>query len=309
MNFTAKIRKDLIRDGSKERSACLALLAGFLDTSGGLVCNGYGRTEGFFFTSEDEEVAGYFISVAEKLFGVSMTVTEATRDPKQGRDKLTFSCSGGNAQQYGEELTEYGAVNLCGDEYVGIESCMRAYLIGAFLGGGSCTLPHGGVKTGYHLEFVYPDEARARSFLELLDRLQLIANCVPRGDKFVVYCKNRETISDFLAVAGAKNALRQLEEVSAARAASNNENRVSNCIQGNADKSAIASAAQVVAIEKMTEDGRLAGLPLPLRETAEARLENPELSFSELAARLNVTKSCLNHRMRKLMEIYGKEKL
>ncbi|MGN1077658.1 MAG: hypothetical protein ACI4ST_04005, partial [Candidatus Gallimonas sp.] len=153
MNFTAKIRKELIRACPKERSACLALLAGFLDTSGAFACDRGGRTEGFSFTSEDEEVAGYFLSVAEKLFGVSMTVTEATRDPKQGRDKLTFSCSGGNAREYGEELTEYGAIQLCGDEFLGIEGCMRSYLIGAFLGGGSCTLPHGGVRTGYHLEF------------------------------------------------------------------------------------------------------------------------------------------------------------
>ena len=41
----------------------------------------------------------------------------------------------------------------------------------------------------------------------------------------------------------------------------------------------------------------------PLREAAQARLADKEASLKELAERLGVTKSCLNHRLRKLVKI------
>lgn len=293
-----------MRTMPEERGCRLAMLAAFLETSG--FCSFGTGQDSFYFTNENEEVAEYFLLLVDRLFGVSMTVTEATRDPKHGRDKFTFSYTGERAGEFADETTDYCAVNLCGDEFFGVEGCMRDYLAGAFLGGGSCTLPRGGAKTGYHLEFVFCDENSAESFCVMLDRLQLIAHIVSRGEKFVVYSKNRETISDFLAIVGAKTALKRLEEVSAARAMNNNVNRASNCAAGNADKSAIASAAQVFAIEKMKENGTIKTLPPQLGKLAELRLRNPTLSLGELAQLEGVTKSCINHRMRKLMEIYDK---
>ena len=106
---------------------------------------------------------------------------------------------------------------------------------------------------------------------------------------------------------GAENALRKLNAVSAAREQSNNENRIQNCMAGNADKAAIASARQSLALRRLREDGVLQTLPAALRETAEARLEYPPLSLAELAALLGVSKGGLNHRMRKLMQIYGEK--
>ena len=45
-----------------------------------------------------------------------------------------------------------------------------------------------------------------------------------------------------------------------------------------------------------------------LRETAALRMDHPELTLSQLAALCDppVTKSCLNHRLRKLMELAGR---
>ena len=74
---------------------------------------------------------------------------------------------------------------------------------------------------------------------------------------------------------------------------------------GNADKAAIASAEQTLALRELRDDGVLATLPEALQHTAAARLEHPTLSLSELAALLGVSKGGLNHRMRKLMQIYG----
>ena len=299
-SFTSAIKKDLLGSVPEERSARLALWAGFLDTSGSYSFGTDSDSDGFSFTSETEDVAEYFLAIAEKIFGISMTLTEARRDPKHGRNKLTFSYYGESAFDYADETSDYSACNLTD------EKDMLAYLKGAFLGGGSCTLPRGGVKTGYHLEFVFSSAKDAVAFCEMLDGLQLFVSMIQRSEKHVVYLKSREGISDFLYSVGANTALKRLEEVSAAREESNNFNRISNCYAGNADKAVMASAAQALAIRKLKERGGFSKLPPPLRRLADDRIENPTFSLAELAETEGVSKSCLNHRMRKLMTICDK---
>lgn len=298
MSFTRDIKRELIRSTPKKRCCKLSLLSAVLETSG--TCR-LERGGSFSFTSENEEISAYLLGLAEQLFGVQMTLTSVARDPKHGRDKLTFSYDGKDADIFAEEIANYG-VNTEPEE-----CCRKEYLKGALLGSGSCTLPRGGTKTGYHLEFIFQDYDDALKFQARLDEFQLFGNIASRGEKFLVYLKSREGISDFLAIIGAEGALSTLEAVSAAREESNNENRKSNCYAGNADKAAIASAEQVLAFEKMKAEGKFTGLLPSLKEAAQARLDNPELSLSELAEKLSVTKSCLNHRMRKLMEIYRTE--
>ena len=84
---------------------------------------------------------------------------------------------------------------------------------------------------------------------------------------------------------------------------SNRDNRARNCISGNADKTAIAAVKQIVAIRKIEEKTGFAELSEDLRALAKARLQYPTMSLKELAETLQTSKSCLNHRMRRLMEI------
>jgi len=72
------------------------------------------------------------------------------------------------------------------------------------------------------------------------------------------------------------------------------------------EKTVAAARAQMDAIERLRLRGMLDDLPEKLRETARLRLLNPESSLAELAEQMNVTKSCLSHRLRKLTEL-GKE--
>lgn len=289
MNFSTEIRKELLRTRPKAE-ARFALLCGFLCVSGEI------RGGECAFTSENEETAEYILSVFEQL-GIRMNLTGAARDPKHGKDKLTFSA----------RLSEECAHALSrGPSALAQESAV-AYLKGAFLGSGSCTLPSARGR-GYHLEFVFRTAADAAAFVELLDGLQLFGNIVPRGESEVVYLKSREAIGDLLSVMGAKHALATLEAVSSAREENNRENRLENCTAGNADRAATASVVQTLAFSELAASGALAALPLPLRNVAEARLAKPECSMSELAQYLGITKSCLNHRIRKLMQIYTERK-
>lgn len=290
MNFTQEIKRELIKKYPEEADGKSALLSAVLDTGGALRS---AKRDEIVFVSESEETAQYFLALFEQLTGETMSVIEAVRDPKSGRSKLTFSYAGNRVEECLKIIQNFADGEMQDENY----------LRGAFLSGGSCTLPHAGKKTGYHLEVVFDGEQAAAAFIELLDRFQIIGSLIARGDKFVVYLKSRESISDFLAILGASNSLKKLENISAAREESNNENRRGNCYAGNADRSMTASAEQALAIGKLKAQGKLALLPEALRETAQARLEEPELSLSELAQKLGLTKSCLNHRLRKLMEL------
>ena len=278
-----------------EKDCCKrAFLCGALDT-----CGEY-FDRSFVLTSESEDITGCLLALVEDIYGVQMTLTGAVRDPKRGRDKLIFSYAGENAGEIIEDYQRYCPRN-------GIQECCKIeYMKGVFLGGGSCTLPKEGTKTGYHLEFSFDDpwDRDAEYFSFLLDDLQFIASIIERGTKRVVYLKSREAISDFLGIVGAESALKRLETVSSEREERNNENRRSNCFAGNADKTMTASAEQVLAFGKLKEAGKFAQLSQPLKETAQARLDNPELSLSELAETLGLSKSCVAHRLRKLLEIY-----
>ena len=296
MNFTSEIKRDYASLPSEGREYDVVTFAALLTAGGG------SRTgRGFEFVSENERVAEYFMELCERTFSVRPEVKEATLDPKRERDKITFSCTGAQALAVLDEVSAVEIGRLKGDYAL-------AYVRGAFLGGGSCILPRGVGKGGYHLEFVLPDIKLARAFVRMLDRTGLIARKVARGDKTVVYLKSREAISDLLSVTGALSALRTFEEVSAAREERNNGNRVSNCFASNLDKTAIASARQTVALRELEQNGVLASLDEGLQAAARARLEHQELSLSELAVVLGVSKSALNHRMRKLMQIYETEK-
>ena len=290
-NFTSEIKRDLLAYFPATRAGALAAMAAMLSTSGALTENG------FIVVSENERVAEYFQGLSEAL-GIRPEIREVTRDPKRRRDKITFFCGGENALYVVNETRALRA------HLEDNSDAALYYLRAAFLGGGSCTLPRDGASTGYHLECVFFTQERAEEFCDLLAGFELFGKLVPRGDTFVAYVKSREAISDVLSVLGANNALKKLDAVSAARARTNNENRIQNCMAGNADKAAIASAAQTVALQKLQESGTLQTLPEALRQTALARLENPTLSLSELALTLGVSKGGLNHRMRKLMQIY-----
>ena len=130
-----------------------------------------------------------------------------------------------------------------------------------------------------------------------------------RGGKstdYVVYIKSKELISDFLSILGAENALRKFSILVEKRDKANHSNRAQNCMAGNTDKTMIASVKQVVAIEKLRKWSGFEDLSEELKSLATMRLEHPAESLQELADRLKISKSCLNHRMRKLIDLSAK---
>lgn len=308
MNFTSDIKKEIIARGLGKKGE-LALnragLSAFLRTSGEL---GFlGGTPNFFLVSETENVAEFFMRVFFETFGTELSVTHATMDRMSGRDKLVLQSPSSNAREVLKELglLKRGEKQLkegIAKSLVKGEKEKIAYIKGAFLGGGSCILPSAN-RAGYHLEIVFFEKQTAKDFCDLLVELELFAKLTQRKETYVAYIKSKEAISDFLAIVGATSSLNKFVAISEKREESNRNNRAQNCVSGNADKAAIAAVKQVVALQKIEKATNFKGLSEELSSLAKARLKHPAVSLRELAQILNVSKSCLNHRMRRLMEI------
>jgi DNA-binding protein WhiA len=318
MNFTSDIKKEIIsqniksqrKKSSKEIDLMKkAALSAFVRTSGEL-----GVKDGiptFFIVSETENVAEYFISLFVELFSTELSVARASMDRMSGRDKLVLQCPLNDSERI---LRELGLLkggkkefkNRISSSFMTDRNVKIAYIKGAFLGGGSCTIPSETRKTGYHLEFVFSERKIAEDFCELLWGEELLAKEIKRKETYVVYIKNKEPISDFLSIIGAKNCLKKFFSVVDKRDESNQSNRAANCFSGNADKTAQAAVKQTLAIERIKKTSGLDSLTDDLKELALYRLENPAMSLQELADSLKISKSCLNHRMRRLMEISEK---
>ena len=312
MNFTSDVKKEIISRGVKRGAIGLAerkaSISAYVRTSGTIGIKDGQPT--FFLVSETENVAEYYMSAFVKAFRTELFVSNATWDRMSGRDKLLLQCPSHKTE---EVLRELRLLKRDGDVREGIsatltdtEETKAAYIRGAFLGGGSCMIPSEDGRSGYHLEFVFSDKKTAKDFCEILAYFELIARTTQRKDSHVVYIKSKEQISDFLSVVGATNALRKFSAVVEKRDDANRKNRAQNCMSGNADKTAIAAVKQVVALRKLKLHASWQDVSDELKTLAQARLDNPAKSLQELADDFKVSKSCLNHRMRRLMDLANK---
>ena len=186
------------------------------------------------------------------------------------------------------------------ERYLGEDCCRRAFLRGAFLAAGSISDP----ARAYHLEIVSRDEDMAALIEGLVRGFDLGANTVTRKESSVVYLKDSENIVDLLNLMGATRALLEMENVRVEKSVRNNFNRAINCETANLDKTMSAAARQYEAIGAIERMGKFRSLSQELRQVAEARLENPQATLQEIADMLpNVSKSGVNHRLRKLVDI------
>ncbi len=309
-NFTEEIKNEITRTPIDDRCCMLAVISAFIRTSGSVISrNG---ELGFEITTENECTAEFIIDMLENEFNLHPTVSGARFDARGGRDKLTFECIGSKAQSLLNELcivkVDKDGVMLSfglGDKLTEKDCCKSAFIKGAFLGGGSCTLPEERVysRTGYHFEIVFSNKITASDFCSLLCDFEILAKLVSRKESAVVYVKSKEVISDVLNVISAYNCLEKLNEIVEKKDKTNNENRVNNCSVSNIDKTVTASVNQVREIEIIAGTVGLQSLDKMLFEVAEARLADKNASMRELAQRLNISKSCINHRMRKISDI------
>lgn len=181
------------------------------------------------------------------------------------------------------------------------EHCRWAFFRGAFLTGGSVTDP----QKGYHLEINTSHRSVNRELLSLMTESGFSPKEAQRGGNYMAYFKQSEAIADFLTALGAPVAAMELMNAKAEKDLRGGVNRRVNCDAANLDKAIDAAQEQLEVIRRALSRVPMEELPPKLAEAARLRLENPDLTLTELGGLCEppITKSTFNYRLKKLGEL------
>jgi DNA-binding protein WhiA len=178
--------------------------------------------------------------------------------------------------------------------------CRRAYLRGAFLGGGSFSGPR-----SPHLELRAASAEAASLLVDVGSRSGVRLGLVDREKHAAAYAKGWEAIESLLALAGAAETVLALEERAVLASTRASANRLANADHANLVRTSRAARPQLEAARRLRAEGRLERLPQSLREAAELRLRNPGDSLRELGSRASppASKAAMHRRFRRLEEL------
>ena len=295
MSFSFDTKNELCRLPVQKLCCARAEAYGIL-----LYCNTFSSTEVRIIT-ENPNFAGRLPKLFHRAFGLRFD-----RQPEPGAEgKMVFQITERKKLDHITNLLGYDPrqnlvlhINFAMLEE---ECCRASFLRGIFFAGGSVTDP----LKRYHLELTTSHAQASRELDALLRECGYPPKSVARNSSFVTYFKQSDQIEDFLTLIGAPVAAMKIMSAKLEKDLRNSVNRRLNCDSANLDKAVLAAQEQLEAIRKLQTAGLLEQLPDKLQQTAALRLENPELTLSELAEEFDppVTKSCLNHRLRKLMEL------
>jgi len=179
----------------------------------------------------------------------------------------------------------------------------RSFLRGILLASGSISF----TSSGPHVEFVLADPATAEGLRAHLAGLDCHALVSQRRGRHVVYLKGQEEIASLLRLVGANRGVLELETHRVGRDVRSRLNRLLNAEEANLARTVRAAGRQLAAIGRLEREGRLGQLANPLRETAAARRRMPDADLDTLATTLGVSRSAVNHRLRRLVELANDE--
>lgn len=294
MSFSAEVKRELCKQNIHRHCCAQAEAYGIL-----LYCNTFNSREVRIIT-ESPYLKARLPVLFRKAFKVTFDVIPAEDDKKgtfliQDEEKLNAIF-----EAFGHEVNSAPSIHV-NFALLEEEHCRIAFLRGVFLAGGSVTDP----EKSYHLELVTSHYHVGREVPVLMRESGFEAKETTRKSNYVAYFKQSEHIEDFLTSIGAPLAAMEVMNSKVERDIMSRVVRRYNCDNANLDKTVAAAANQIAAIRRLEESGRLASLPEKLRETAQLRVDNPELNLNQLAElfRPPVSKSALNHRLRKLVEM------
>ncbi len=185
------------------------------------------------------------------------------------------------------------------EEYMESRKLSQAYLRGLFLAGASVNSP----KSEYHLEFRCERESLADDLSLLLSKFNLKAHRTRHKGNYVIYFKSYSDVIKILNIIGAHQAMLKMENDHIVKELKNNVNRRVNFETANLEKSVSAAMDQLENIRLIERERGLDTLTSGLQEMAEIRRENPYASLKELGEILGLSKSGVNHRLRRIKKI------
>lgn len=302
MSFSVKVKSEILRLQS-ERTEKISLLSSYIRN------NAVITEKSILINTENMEISKYIFELFKELYNIFPIITV--------RKSFNFKKSMSYLLKIDSHLSlilkDLSLINEDGyfinipREYIYTEDADKmSYLRGVFLATGSINDP----KTSrYHLEFLIDDYDYSLFVCELLDYFNLNSKLIERNNGFMIYIKEAEKISDFLRIMKAYNAVLYFEDIKAYREHKNLVNRLNNCEQANVEKTINSALNQVSDIELIENKIGIDALDEKLQTVCVYRKKYKEASLSELSniismeTNTKVTKSGLNHRMRKIKEI------
>ena len=307
MSFSSKVKGEICRYVEMSKGEALAELSAIMKVSGTLAFSGSGLS--FKMSTENPSSARLIFTLLKEHFDIhsKLMVKKSNSLKKNNIYMVVISEEMGVRELLNETgiLKEIdGIMSLdyrIEEDLFKDDERKRAYVRGAFIGGGSISNP----ERTYHLEFVTHSEEYAKDLCKLVNSFSLKSKVIQRKNSFIIYIKEGEQIVDLLNIIGAHSSLLELENIRIMKEMRNNVNRLVNCETANLSKTVNAAVRQVESIKLIQSQIGLQRLPENLREVAELRLNYPDESLKELGAMLEppVGKSGINHRLRKIEKI------
>ena len=301
MSFSSEAKAELCQLRLDKKSSAVAECYGVL-----LYCHSFSGREARIITASDA-----FAERLPKLFQRALHLRFDSQPEPEQRGKKSFAVTdpdklrrlfeafGGDADSTLSHHVNFGVLED--------EGCMEAFVRGAFLAGGSVTDP----DKRYHLELATPHRSVSREMNSVLLDLGFSPRESQRQGNALLYFKKADAIADFFTAIGAPVTAMGVMTAKVEREMRNTVTRQINCDSANTDKTVAAAQEQLRAIRRYAKEYGLDSLPEPLHDAALLRITNPAASLADLA-KLSlppVSKSCLSHRLRRIMELAEKSEM
>lgn len=294
MSFSYNVKTELCKNVLGHRCCMLAECYGIL-----LYCNTF-SPKGIRIVTEHPEFAARIVKLFRKAFSVEF---DEAPQPEPENGKYVFQIDSADKIR-----KIYASFGLSVEENITLhlnrgilenECCDVAFIRGAFLAGGSVIDP----AKRYHLELTTTHGKICAETYSLLLDLNFAPKDIMRNGLYVLYFKQSDQIEDFLTSIGAPVCAMEIMEAKVEKQMRNKINRVCNCDLANLNKTADAAQEQIAAIYLLRQRGQFDSLPEKVKEVAVLREKDPHATLSEMAEQLSLSKSAVNHRMRKIMEL------
>jgi len=302
MSFSVEVKEDILKVNTDNKSRILELES-LLRFGGEIVL---GRPLKLVFSCSNMHVLRYFISLVKQFYS-SVSTEVASRQMQKLNHQTIYSCYiSDGAKDIIDDLGILDPVSLRKDEILNDPVLMVAYLKGAFLIKGTVNNP---LTSNYHLEMSTDKETEALFLQRCMNYFSLNARISKRRNHLIVYIKEKDAIVEFLRRIGANVSMNEFENTVIKRTLAANINRVMNIDVANQQKTNASAKEQIKYIKYLEFNYPLEKLDPKILMVMKVRKENPEASLLEMVDIINstydeeITKSGLNHRLRKIKEI------
>lgn len=296
MSFSQRCKKELLRKDPIDLEGELVSLVHFIG-SVRISASGFN----VIFKTDANQEARYIYKLIADLYGYSPTFEiQDNPDKKNKRDYVVIIEDTEISDRLISLMNQGFIENFDNIEDVNLNQ-IKGFLKIAFIFRGSVNDP----QRGYNLEIVSKNEKEASLLKDSMDTFSLDAKVSHRLDNNIIYLKDSDKISDFLAVIGATQSLFELENVRAMKSIRNDINRINNFDNANIDRTVKAARAQLDAINKIIAEERFDEVDELSQKIGKLRLENPYLSLDELGEMLNppLSKAKVNYRLQKFIKL------